>query len=170
MADEKKAPNADENALMMNLMILRNTLVTHGPSVKERLRKTPNAWRDLCLLVRLVTKTQDRLLDTMPERRTAYYYSLAQHAKVAVELPGPAKRGRYIMIDEKKLAAITEAAMCGECAVCMRDGRDVKRCLIREALLEVAPPEEIRDSHTLAYGCEYRDIASALVGQQEMTI
>lgn len=170
MADEKRAPNAGENALMMYLMILRNSLANHSDAVRERLKDTPNAWRDLRLLLQLVTKTQDRLLATMPEKRIAYYYGLAEHARVGVELPGPVKKGRFIMIDEKKLAAITEAAMCGECAICMREGRHVRRCLIREALLEVAPPEEIRDSHTLACGCEYRDIASALVHQQDMTI
>ena len=170
MAEEKKAPNAGENALMMQLMVLRNALASHGEAVRERLKGTPNAWRDLRLLLRLVTKTQERLLDTMPDRRAAYYWNLAQHARVVVELPGPAKKGRFIMIDEKKLAAITEAAMCGECAMCMREGRDVKRCLIREALLEVAPPKDVRDGHTLAFGCEYRGIASALVNEEELTM
>ena len=51
-----------------------------------------------------------------------------------------------------------EAAMRGECAMCIREGRDVKRCRLRDALLPVAPPSEFS-----RYGCEYRQPASQLV-------
>ena len=170
MAEEKKMPNAKEDALMIQLMIVRNALVEYGEAVRERLRPVKGGWRDLRLMISLVTKTQNRLVDTMPERRWDYYYNLSQRGRIRVELPGPAKIGRYIMIHEKNLSVLAEAAMCGECAMCLRTGREVRGCLIRDALMEVAPPEEVRDLRGLSLGCEYRDAAGQLVRQEEITL
>jgi len=166
--EEKKMPNGKEDALMIQLMILRNGLINYGESVRERLKPLPGAWRDLKLLITLVTKTQNRLVDTMPERRQDYYYNLAQRGRLKVELPGPSKTPQYVMIGTRELSVIIEAAMCGECAMCLRTGREAKNCLIRNTLMTVAPPEEVRDMRGLSIACEYRDAASALVRNEDV--
>lgn len=171
-ADEKgrTVPNRQENALMMDLMMLRNTLAHHSEAVRPRLKAYPTAWRDLRLLWYLVNKVQTQLLDTMPDRRVAYYGQLAQYGQVIIDIPGPVPKGRHILISDDGLAAITEAAMRGECAICLKDGKDVLRCPIRGALLEVAPPETISDGRQYWASCEYRDAASALVRNEEVTL
>ena len=149
---------------MLDLMILRNTLVKHGPSVRDRLRPVPFAWRDLRLLMTLVKKLQLAMLSTMPDSRQDYYQKVAQRGRVMVDFPGPARIDRYLMISERKLAAITEAAMLSECAMCLKGGREIRQCGIREALMEVAPPDRVLDTRdAMTGGCEYRDIAGDLV-------
>ena len=169
-ADGRAMPNRQENALMLGLMMLRNSLAHNSEAVRDRLGVYPYAWRDLRLLWHLVNKLQEQLLGTIPDRRVAYYDQMARHGKVIIDIPGPIPRGRHILITEKGMAAITEAAMRGECALCLKEGKEVTRCPIRAALLEVAPPETISDGQKWWVSCEYRNAASALVQGEEITI
>ena len=168
--DGKKTPNREENAIMLDLMMLRNSIASHSEAVRERLKAYPYGWRDMRLLWSLVNKLQNQLLNTMPDRRILYYDQMARHGKVIIDIPGPIPKGRNILITEKRLAAITEAAMRGECALCVKDGTEAQRCPIREALLEVAPPEKVNDGQHWWAGCEYWNAASALVRGEEVTI
>ncbi|MBR4711501.1 MAG: hypothetical protein IKP10_05665 [Clostridia bacterium] len=169
-AEEKTMPNRRENALMMDLMMVRNTIYKNADAVRERLRPFRNGWRDLRLLMTLVNKTQDRLILTMPDKRVAYYDKLASYAQVIIDIPGPVPRGRHILVTDEHLAAVCEAAMKGECALCARTGREAQRCRIREALLEAAPPETVSGPRTLRLDCEYQEAANALLRGEEVTV
>lgn len=147
---------------MLDLMMLRNSLAKHSEAVKDRLKVCPHAWRDMRLLWYLVNKLQIQLLNTMPDRRILYYDQMARHGKVIIDIPGPIPKGRHILITEKRLAAITEAAMRGECALCIKDGREAQRCPIRDALLEAAPPAVINEKIDWFTSCEYQKAAKAL--------
>lgn len=168
--DGRQMPNRQENALMLDLMILRNTLAKNSEAVKERLKAHPYAWRDMRLLWHLVNKLQAQLLDTMPDRRVLYYDQMAKHAKVTIDIPGPIPKSSHILIEKKRLAAITEAAMRGECALCIKDGTEAQHCPIRDALLEVAPPGAINNRANNWASCEYWNAASALVRGEDTTI
>lgn len=152
---ERTNPTRKEHQLMVDLMILRNTLAANAPAARDRLRVNRYAWRDVRLAIRLVSKLQEILLETMPEQRRDYYYKMAKTAKLEVRLPGPGRIDRYLMISEEKLAAITAHALESECAMCIKEGREVKNCALRAALMEVAPPSEAaeRDGFLL---CPYR--------------
>ena len=63
--DGKKTPNREENALMLDLMMLRNSIATHSETVRERLKAYPYGWRDMRLLWSLVNKLQGQLLNTV---------------------------------------------------------------------------------------------------------
>ena len=92
--DGKKTPNREENALMLDLMMLRNSIASHSEAVRERLKAYPHAWRDMRLLWYLVNKLQNQLLNTMPDRRILYYDQMARHGKVIIDIPGPIPKGR----------------------------------------------------------------------------
>ena len=158
----KTMPNRQENAMMLYLMALLNTLNRNSEAVKDRLSVFRYGWRDLRLLLRLVDKVQIMLLHTMPDKRLDYYAKIAEHGKVIVDIPGPIPKGRHILITDKNLAAITEAAMRAECVLCMKDGKGVKGCPIRAALLEVAPPAAINEHYDWYNPCEYHEPARAL--------
>lgn len=164
--DIRKNPNRKEHTLMLDLMVLRHTLASNMDAVNERLSYWPYGKRDMHLLFRLVDKLQAQLLLTMPPQRNQYYQHVAREAEVIVEIPGPVPRGRYITISEKYLTTIVSAAMAGECMMCLREGKEVTRCPIREALLEVAPPAQLADDRPHA-GCEYWRIASSVVGEED---
>lgn len=167
----RRMPNRQENALMLDLMLVRNTLARNSEAARERLKASPHGWRDLRLLWYLVNKVQEELLSTVPDKRIAYYNQMARHGQVIIDIPGPIPRGRHILITDDHLAAITEAAMRGECALCLKEGKEAQRCPIRQALMEVAPPAEISSGGKAWWaGCEYQKAGSALVRGEKVTL
>lgn len=162
-------PNKGENELMLNLMILRNALHMYGPAVRERARRAgPTIWRDLRLMTVLVEKVQEALLRTMPKRRNDYYLGYVKHGHYELVMNGPIRNKRLVLISDKYLAALCEAAMEGECTQCFLEGREIGKCPLRQALLEVAPPREVQDGRWQK--CEYRDAAGNLILGEDVTI
>lgn len=162
----KTKPNKAENNFMLDLMILKNSLAVRSEAVRDRLQRVnPHAWRDLRLLQSLVGKIQDQLIQTMPESRLEYYWALAKHGRYHLDVEGPLRQGRMVLISDINLAYLCELVMENECIMCLKDGKEVQRCPVRKALLEVAPPTEVLD-----FGCEYANAAGQLVNGKEVTI
>jgi hypothetical protein len=165
----RTAPNKYENRFFMDLMILRNTLLANMEHSRERLKKTGKwAWRDARILLALVQKTMDRLMDTMPESRLGYYETIRQHGRYVMTLEGPVRQPREVVITDVRLGAITDAAVRGECGLCLKEGHEVEKCPLRDALLEVAPPGEIKSGYQ--FGCEYRDVSRQLDAGEDLEI
>lgn len=167
--DQRRKPNRRENEFMLNLMILRNTLHANAPACRERARTAGKwVWRDIRLLTRLVEKVQDALLETMPKSRDEYYTAYAMGGHYELHMDGPLRGTRQLLITDRHLASISEAAMESECIMCMREGCEIGKCGLREALLEVAPPTEVEDGRWRK--CEYRDAAGSLVMGKDVTV
>ena len=167
----KTKPNRKENEFMMNLMILRNTMKRNAPACRERARLAGKwVWRDIRLMTILVERIQEKLLRTMPQSRDDYYRAYAQHGHYELHMDGPVRTPRHILMTDKHAAALAEAAMKSECILCMREGNEIGRCELREALLESAVPTAIEDGDSLFRKCEYRDAAGALVQGKDVTI
>ena len=165
---DKKKPNKFENAFMMDMMILRNSLAVRREAVRERLSEVnPHAWRDLQLLYSLVCRIQEQLVETMPESRQDYYDTLARHGRYHLEIQGPIHSERTVLISDKHLGAILDAVIENECMMCLKDGKEINKCKIREALLEVGPPTEIIED---GIGCEYRDVPGQLIRGEIVTV
>ena len=154
---------------MMNLMVLRNTLRTNAPACRERARLAGKwIWRDIRLLLTLVDRIQNAMLTTMPARRDEYYSNYARHGHYELRIDGPVRAGRQLMVTDLHLAAITEAAMKSECILCMREGSEIGKCELREALLEAAPQTKVEDGWIRR--CEYRKAAGDLIEGKDATI
>ena len=167
----KTKPNRKENEFMLNLMILRNTMKQNAPACRERARLAGKwVWRDIRLLTVLVERIQEKLLRTMPDSRDDYYRAYAQHGHYELHMNGPVRTARHILMTDKHAAALAEAAMKSECILCMREGSEIGRCELREALLESAAPSAIEDGDSLFRKCEYRDAAGALVQGKDVSI
>lgn len=165
----KTNPNRRENEFMMNLMILRNTLRTNAPACRERARLAGKwTWRDIRLMTTLVDRIQDAMLTTMPPQRDEYYSNYARHGHYELRIDGPVRGGRQLLVTDRHLAAITEAAMKSECILCMREGSEISACPLREALLEAAPPTEIQEGRWRK--CEYRKAAGQLIEGKDVTV
>lgn len=168
---KRTKPNRRENEFMMNLMILRNTLRTNAPSCRERARLAGKwIWRDIRLMLTLVDRIQTAMMRTMPEGRDDYYTAYAMHGHYELHMDGPVRTPRQVLISDRNLAAMAEAAMESECILCMREGNEIDRCMLREALLEVAAPTEVQADDGRIRKCEYRDAAGALVHGTEVTV
>ena len=166
---DRTKPDRRENELMMNLMVLRNTLVRNAPAARERAKRAGKwVWRDLRLMLRLVIKTQEALLQTMPESRRDYYMAYAMNGHYELRMDGPVRTPRHVLITDVHLGSITEAAMGSECVMCLREGSEIGKCPLREALLEVAPPTELQEGHWRK--CEYRGAAGDLIHGRDVEI
>ncbi len=166
---EKRNPTRKENEFMLNLMILRNTLALHAPACRERALKAGRwTWRNIRLMLTLVNKVQDDMIRTMPARRNEYYSAYAEHGHYELVMNGPKRPSRFVLISDRHLAALCEAAMESECIMCMRQGTEISRCPLRAALLEVAPPSELQDGRWIR--CEYREAAGNLIRDEDITL
>lgn len=163
---ERTKPNKYENAFMIDLMILHNSLAARAGKARARLEKVnPHGWRDLRLLLSLVERIQEQLMQTMPASREEYYMAISQFGRYHMVMEGPVTPERMVLIGDKHLGAITEMCVKSECVMCLRDGKEIERCPLRETLLEVAPPREIREDGS-ALGCEYRNLAGQLLREE----
>ena len=166
----KTKPNRRENEFMLNLMILRNTLHRNAPETRERAKLAGKyVWRDIRLMTKLVDKIQDALLRTMPASRDEYYSAYARHGHYELHIDGPVRTSRHLLVTDKHLAAMAEAAMKSECILCMREGSEIGQCPLREALLETAAPTDLQPDG-LIRKCEYRDAAGALIQGKDVTV
>lgn len=164
--EEKKLLNRRENEFFVDIMVLRNTFYKNAEALRGRLKPYRGAWRDLKLMIYLTDKLQAIISETVPLKQLLRYEALAKHGLHAVDIPGPVQlHGLLKICTVESLTAMAEAAMRNECAMCIKDGREIKRCALRKALIEAAPPTEISE-----LGCEYRDAAGALVSGRELSI
>ena len=162
-------PNRAENEFMLNLMVLRNSLKRYAPECRERARHAGKwVWRDIRLLDTLVDKIQRQMLDTMQERREEYYLGYCKHGHYELAMNGPCRGSRYVLINDKHLAELTESAMEAECMMCFKEGSEIRSCLLRKALLEVAPPTELQDGRWEK--CEYREAARQVMNDEDVKI
>lgn len=163
---ERTKPNKHENFFAMDLMILKNSLAVRSEAVRDRLKKVNKyAWRDLRLLISLTNRIQNQLLETMPESRMDYYSALARNGRYRLDIEGPIRQGRVVLISDVHLAQLCETVMENECIMCLRTGKEIESCPIRQALLEVAPPTEILEDK-----CEYSNAAGQLIHGEDVTI
>ena len=168
-AAARTRPNKRENEFMMNLMVLRNSLAANAPACRERAKKAGKwTWRDIRLMYRLVCKIQDALLRTMPESRDEYYTAYALHGHYELHIDGPVRVPKYLLVKDRHLADLADAAMRNECVMCMREGSEIGQCPLRAALLEYAPPTELQEGRWKK--CEYRDAAGQLILGKDVTI
>lgn len=166
---ERTKPNRRENEFMMNLMVLRNTLRTNAPACRERAQRAgAGIWEDIQRMLEAVDRIQNAMLKTMPESRDEYYSAYARHGHYELHIDGPVKTARHLLITDRHLAAMADAAMRSECILCMREGSEIGKCELREALLETAVPKEIQDG--IWDRCEYRNAAGQLVLGRDVTV
>lgn len=163
-------PNRAENEFMMNIMIVRNALRKYGPACRDRARRAGKwVWRDIRMLTTVLERIQEAMLRTMPEKRDEYYRAYATGGHYELHMNGPIRNPRLVLISDKHLGEICEAAMKSECILCQREGSEIDHCPLRAALLETAAPAAVQENVRWRK-CEYRDAAGQLVLGKEITI
>lgn len=138
------------------LVGMESRIVESGDALRERLRMVPNGWRDY----RLIFSTLDRLLlklyDTIPQKGRLYLQKLSKHGEILIRFSPAARSQEWLLIRDDDLAVIANLAMASECAICLKQGREAKKCELRKALENIAPPH---DGHP-AGGCGYQNVVA----------
>ena len=139
-----------------DLVGMESRIVESGDALRERLRMVPNGWRDF----RLIFTTLDRLLrnlyDTIPNKGLQYLQKLTKHGEILIRFSPAARSQEWLLIKDDDLAVIVNLAMAAECAICLKQGREAKKCELRKALENIAPPH---DGHP-AGGCGYQNVVA----------
>lgn len=124
--------------------------------LKCRLQTIPNGWRDYRMIVSRVGRLIDQLYNTMPERRVKYMEQLCAHGEILIRVKPAAKSDENLLIPVSALKVLVNHAMKGTCTMCF-DGRDgVKKCKLRKALMEAAPPVDLEKGE-----CPYRYVVES---------
>lgn len=161
-------PNRRENDFFIGLMVARHIMSTCRDAIRQRMKQYKYGWRDVRLLEVMLEKVQQEMMDTIPDKRLDYYEHLRLYGKHTIEIPGPIPRGSHRLINHKDLEALIGAAMGGMCCMCIREGREITECRVRQALLSVAPPDQVTGDGGRFIKCEYQEAASALVDGQDI--
>ena len=144
------------------LVGMESRIAESGDALRDRLRLIPNGWRNF----RLIFATLDRLLtdlyDTLPLKSRQYLRNIIQDGEILIRFTPVSRSPEWRLIRDDDLAVIVNLAMASECAICLKQGREAKKCELRKALENMAPPH---DGHP-AGGCGYQNVvAGAELGQ-----
>lgn len=155
MANDIREANGHEMVGIEMLAALDAHLIRDEEHLQDRLKTIPNAWRDYRLAKSLIEKIVGKLYDTLPQKQLLHMQRLASTFEVVVRPKPFTKRGAYMSaIDNLDLKVLINTVMNDECAMCLKDYRECKKCPIRSALMNVAPPNKVGNNSF----CEYRNI------------
>ena len=160
-AIEGKASDADRLPLtgkelkcVEYLVGMESRINESGDALRERCKRIPNGWRDY----RLIASTLDRLLTnlytTVPYKGRLYLKKLIDNGEILIRERPLVRTPEWRMIKDEDLATLVNTAMASECAICLREGKEAKKCKLRRALEDFAPPS---NGHP-AGGCGYMNV------------
>ena len=145
---------AREQKCIEYLVAMDSRLSQCGDAMRERLRRIPNGWRQWRLIATSLERLLPEILDTMPMKSLQYLYNISQHGEVLIRYRPVSRAPEWKMVKDEDLEVLVNTAMASECAMCLRQGAEVKKCALRRALCDMAPVDEDFD---VPSGCGYRD-------------
>ena len=143
-----------ERAIIEYLAALAAQLIAHQDTLRERLKLIPNGWRQWRRMTTTVNNLLVAVYDTLPPKTLLYMQRPCTHGEVLVRLKPASRTPEQVVASEDDLREVINAAMAAECAVCLKDERQIKGCRLRRALMNIVPPDEFAPR-----GCEYRNVA-----------
>jgi hypothetical protein len=150
--------NAREVHVIEYLACLDARLVEGQTVLEKRLRTIPNGWRNFRLALTTVEKLLMQVYDTLPDKTLRHMDRVHQCGEVIIR-PRPAIKMpddvQIVMTDDLRL--IINTMIKHECAMCIKDAREQKKCKLRKALMDIAPPHELNENGL----CNYIDVVAA---------
>ena len=154
---DKPALNGKELQCVEYLVAMESKMVECGDALRDRLKLVPHGWRQY----RLLASTLDRLLrdlyPTIPLKGQLYLEKSMKHGEVLIRFVPTYRPPEWKMVKDEDLATLINLAMTAECAICLKSGREIKKCELRRALEDIAPP----DAGHPAGGCGYNEVTLA---------
>lgn len=139
---QAKLTGKEKQAVAM-CMAIHSEMHKESGILEKRLKaQGGNAWRDWRCVMTMLDRLSGIIVDSMTDTDCLWLQRLLGHAKVGIDLPGPLKKKDYVIIDAKVLSHIVSLAAREECTLCTRQGKQIKRCELRDALLTVCPPPD----------------------------
>lgn len=155
MPHTMKATGHERQALVF-FSAMCDSLADDGKFLENRIRSiSPTAWRDWRLAQSTMEKLWKQLCATLEKPDRVWLGRVLQNNEVHVKQKGPFRAPDYVVMDQQYAHALILHAMHNECATCVKEGGEARRCELRKAIQWVAP---LPDSTGKPDGfCEYSD-------------
>ena len=150
-------PTAREVHAIEFLAGLDKQLVDAQNALKPRLDKIPNGWRDFRLAVTRTEKVLDAVYETLPAKTLKHMERLCSYGEVVIRPKPMIKMPDDVQIVQSDdLRMLINSAMSSECAICVKDRKEQKKCKLRKALSVIAPANNIGADGL----CPYTNVAA----------
>ena len=150
--------NSKETRYITYLYGLDAQLVGGEKHLEQRLRAVPDAWRQYRIAMTAVDKVVRAIRTTLPDKTFAHLELLADRDEIVIR---PKPIGKHLddvqIISTDNLKLLINAAMAAECAVCLKDAKEQRKCKMRKMFMCVCPPVEIDRNSNL---CPYVKVAA----------
>ena len=151
---ELKPFNGRELKCIEALLVMDARMAQAGDALRQRLRAIPNGWRDWRLMDTILYRLLQQIVDTLPNKSRQYLTKLKNHDEMLIRFEPAARTPEWLLIRDVDLKEIVNAAMASECATCLKEGKQIDRCPLRRAMIDICPPHQ-----EPATGCGYREAA-----------
>lgn len=151
---EQTRMNGRERTAMMMAVTVLESMYHMEETLQKRLKAGDrNGWRDFKLAMTMQQRAIAAVRATMPDKDGQWLNRIVHHAKINIALDGPLQAKDYLLIDHKDMARIAQMSARHECSMCIRTGKEIKRCVLRSALLDCCPPPEWTTEGLCEYSC-----------------
>lgn len=151
---ERRSLTGKEMTMLEHLVLLDSRLSQYTDCMRDRLGAVEHGWRDWKLVQAKVTRLVEELYKTISKSNAKHFYLLHLYGEAHItERPVVHQKG-YTNISGDDLQTLLGIVVRNECLMCMKEGKEVKRCKLRELLLTLAPPGRVD-----TWWCEYQKIA-----------
>lgn len=143
-----------EMETLEKLLLLDAAMQRGAGAIKARLGQIENGWRDYRMLSTVLDKLVEKLLDTCPLKTLKRLKHMALNSEIVIRPTFCGRMDGFATVPMDSLETVLHALCAAECAICIRDDSEVKRCRLRKAMMTFAPVDNIPQ-----FGCGYRDFA-----------
>ena len=160
MIPERTKPNSKELHTIELIAGLDARLTMDKEYLIPRLKSVPDLWRQYRIAETAIAKVLDGLYETVDAHALLHMRKIYDHGEVVIRPRNPLnKRTDTQIVLTEDLKNLVNIVIGDQCAMCLKTGRDIKKCKLRKALMNVAPPTEICEGSL----CEYTRIKNDAV-------
>ena len=105
-------------------------------------------------IVMQTSRLLEKIYSTLPIKTLKRMEGICRNGEIVIRLRPPCSIPDHVLVNEDDMRRLINCAMATECAICLRDGREIDACPLRKILESIVPPEEYS-----VVGCSYRNIA-----------
>lgn len=158
MSTERTPVNAYELHAIEYLAALDAQLIDEQKHLEKRLKSIPNGWRDFRCAAAIVQRVLDAVYETVPDKTLLHMQRLAAHGEVLVRVKPMVKpiNDDMQIITNDDLKYLINTCMSSECAMCLKNAQEQKKCKLRKAMENNAVSNKIPGNGL----CPYADVAA----------
>ena len=154
----KKEASSKEVRLIEYMAVLDKKLSESGERMEERIRSVPDLYRQYRIAQVAMDKLIRGLYDTLPPKSLRRMQREAESCEVSIRPVSSLNNftdSRVVLLED--LDAIISVAMRSTCSICMKEGADIRKCKLRNALIDIAEHYKITDGALCEYAYEATD-------------